>query len=405
MENESQAGYSREAKTAELKYELADQLQVDANELELKNPEQYLEGSRFLYFFTDRSFGKLSQSISKEQLRKESNATVIANNLGLETVSVHVPYTEIDENRAFFTLEKLDLSQGMLLPSVELIASIEGDELAAIAKSSAKTILSVSEKPIPNNLSNETLTRNDNRNTSPDGVKDMLGRATSRVLDSKLANFVSDTVGPTTVNGVEMSGYDQCAQLKDELINNIDILTNQWPETEEEYFVHNDASPNNMFYWQDKADPNNTRAMLLDFEHGGATHWPVLAMLTDVENFYGRLWPNPDLQTAFAKESLKLLADHCNTPEEVEDRKTIIRTAMIFGSFYLSSFPLAKAANMLELDGERDVEAVLAETKESAMARNLLGSLVENLAQLDEDCAQIINSMSADNLSSAQEQL
>ena len=122
------------------------------------------------------------------------------------------------------------------------------------------------------------------------------------------------------------------------------------------YFVHNDTSPNNTFF-----DTNKEEALLLDWEHAGTTHSLLLARYTDIGNFYGRCWPNQEIQKTFLKKIAELFDF-----KDADFAHRHLRGMIAFATLSLSR------------------QVMHPDHHEHQMAKVLLRELPENLAYIDE---------------------
>ncbi|HYT46273.1 MAG TPA: hypothetical protein VEP90_28345, partial [Methylomirabilota bacterium] len=136
----------------------------------------------------------------------------------------------------------------------------------------------------------------------------------------------------------------------------LEYLLNSEKNDRIEYFIHNDTTPNNVYF-------SNTRkeVLLLDFEHAAATSNLVLAQLTDLGNYYGRMWPNPAMQQEFLTTYLAQ-----STPETLDNNYWLLRATTVFGAMYLTKYGLKKGH------------------PENPMSVSLLRNLERNLASLDQ---------------------
>lgn len=100
--------------------------------------------------------------------------------------------------------------------------------------------------------------------------------------------------------------------------------------------------------------------LLLDFEHASASHNLFLAQVTDLGNYYGRMWPNPEMQREFLNGFLAQ-----STPETLDENYKLIRTTAVFGALFLAKYGMAP------------------DHGEHQMSVSLLGNLEQNLASLD----------------------
>ncbi len=316
----------------------------EPRKVQFENVTKFDTGRRFLYGFTapleasgSVGFVKMTRiedttsgSAKQEQLARESSALQVASALGIPTTPILHPYRE-EGAYALIHLEALDTEKGVLLTSPELIASANPEYGAWVADS----LSAISAQALPDNIDTALLKRTDGRNASKESFLGVFHEAYEKVLDS----LTND------------EDKQWLANIFAETITDITPMLESSEERDKEYFVHNDASPGNTFF-----DEEKNRALLLDFEHAGATHNKVLSWMTDMGNFYGRCWPNKEMQQAFVAR----LA-HNASPEDY----TKIKTVIIFGSLFLAKYATAP------------------DHRERRMYQALVGNLKENLAALD----------------------
>lgn len=110
------------------------------------------------------------------------------------------------------------------------------------------------------------------------------------------------------------------------------------------YFVHNDLSPGNV-YLPYRPIGNMDRVVVMDFEYAGYSHNQVLAAISEGGYFYGRCWPNPDVQTSFIQAYGEQLAKMGLPARE------IIIASIVFGVSILAYYaptPSSPEYNMTE---------------------------------------------------------
>lgn len=338
----------KEAQNFQLQNVIGRSLNREPSQVKLVNPDQFSEeGCRFLYGFTESKgeqpagFFKMAKTPeTKKQLEYENIGIKIASEIGIPTTSILQPYTDTQEGYGIIHVEKLDSENGIFLTSPELIAAAD----PKLGVTAAHALCASIEKEIPTDIDSTILKRGD-------------WRIDSIETFTKVWNEENDIVfNPNN----KFVGSEELMTIVDQTKVTIDPLINDYHNPNIEYFVHNDMALNNVFYGNDK------KITFLDFEHASVTHNQFLAQLTDLGNFYGRMWPNPEMQqefiTAFLQES---------AVDKREYNYQLIRASAVFGSMFLSKY------------------AMKSDHKEHLMSQSLLGNLKENLKKLDEKYKEI----------------
>ncbi len=332
-----------------LRSEAANALGLKPQSIELVNAVEFTEPekpARFLYGFTEADkeplkagFFKLSQPENNSQLERESAALTIANRVGIPTVGVLHPYQVTPEGNGLLHVDRLDGENGTVLTSPELIASAD----PRLGIRAALMLLQAGGREIPADMDSSLLKRGDWRNESPETFWKVWAEQNNIVFSPKNKPLVDKLIGTEKLQAI----VDQTRVAIEPEINARTNLNT-------EYFVHNDASPGNM-YFSDKGDSD----LLLDFEHAAASHNLTLSQLTDLGNFYGRLWPNPAMQQQLLTSYFE------NSPDSPEYNYKLLKTVVVFGSMFLSKYAMDPNHH------------------EHQMAISLLSSLEGNLASLD----------------------
>ncbi len=209
----------------------------------------------------------------------------------------------------------------------------------------AKTLCLFSGQEIPERVNHLVFKRGDWRNKSPRCFWQIWEKCRGRVFKQKFKEMVDDLIGAQKLKKIIRSAK-----------KDISSLFETKKETGKRYFVHNDASPSNMFFGHDG------KALLLDFEHAGVTRHQVLALITDLGNFSGRCWPNPKMQQEFLAECLKT-----KNLGSLKKRYKLIKGVLVFGTIFLAKYGM----------GTRQ--------KEHQMSVSLLENLEKALLRIDQE--------------------
>ena len=322
--------------------------------IEFGNFEKFADGkNRFLWGFTKAEDPSLTPGfikmgpVSNEEtsasnkeklddfLYREVKALETAQRMGVPSVKILQDFTITpDKKHALIHLEALDSNDGSALTSAEMIAAAD-PELGTWA---ATTLHDFAGREIPPNTETASWKRWDERNETPE-VFNQTWQADAQVV----------------LSGLKEKHRLRFAKVIEQVKQELDPVITASQTSDKEYLVHNDASPSNTFF-----NETTRQAILLDFERAGTTHNQSLAVLTDISTFYGRCWPNPNMQKAFIRQYLE-----SSPPEQRAKEYIQLKGAIVFGSIFFAKFAMDR------------------NHPEHTMAVGLLGSLEKNLAYLD----------------------
>jgi hypothetical protein len=286
-------------------------------------------------------FIKVCHENNRLQLAREALTANLAGELELPVISCLTPLTLLDNGDSLIELAVLNLENGDLLSNKELIAAVD----PVFGTRAAQTILSLYQKEIPTGIDTSVLKRDDERSHSLKTFQKIWQEQNGIVFDPQNQELVDELIGSNALKEIVDSTFADIRPLLEESENpNI------------EYLVHDDASPNNMFFNKDGS------VTILDWEYAGATHNFLLASITDLGNFYGRCWPNPEMQRNILSTILTF-----DKFDSLETKYKVAKTVAVFGSMYLSKYAMKR------------------DNGEHPMPRALLGNLLENLDYLSSE--------------------
>jgi hypothetical protein len=341
----------KEAQVFALKSTVARALQVTQQDVHLRNSDKFTERkSRFLYGSTEPSnqpagFFKMSQMPeTNRQLERESIGLAIAHRIGIPTVAIIHSYQHTPEGYGIIHVERLDAENGTILTSAELIAGAD----PIYGARAARAIASASGRKIPSDIDSSLLHRGDWRNQSPETFWRVWAKQNNIIFSPENTELVDSLIGT-----------ERLRTIVEDTRTAIEPLINSGTNPDVEYFVHNDTAPNNIFF-----SDTGENVLLLDFEHAAVTHNLVLAQLTDLGNYYGRMWANPNMQQEFLTTYLAQ-----STPETLEYNYQLLRATAVFGAMYLAKYGMRSGH------------------PEHAMSVSLLRNLENNLTRLDQQYA------------------
>lgn len=340
-----------------LGHSIAELLGIDFGSVELKNPEDFLNGSRYLHGFSNLPDGMggfikaTSIPENKERLRREVSDVLGESGIGVREVKVLGGYQETTGGIGVIHLERMDIENGTILATSELIAAEE----PIYGVLAAETIFHLSGREIPKHPDSLLLKRDDYRNASAVSFWSCWKNQTDIVMDPKF----DEIRGPLADREVLNKIVTEAEQTLRPFIND--------SSTEgKEYFVHNDMSPGNMFFPKDCL-MRPIPGIFLDFEYAGAVKNRLLALMTDLGNYYGRLWPNPSMQQEYLPALLKIPLDDDRLGLDLETRYNLVKSIAVFGAMALSKF------------------AMDPNHREHSMTKSLLRNLIPNLTQLEKE--------------------
>ncbi len=303
--------------------------------------------ARFLYGFTEpgeqqaeAGFFKMSRPENNVQLMRESAGLAIAARIGIPTVRILHPFQTTPEGNGILHVERLDGETGTILTSPELIAAAD----PRYGVRAALAFLRAGGRIIPIDIDSSPLKRGDWRNESSETFWKVWGEQNGVVFSPENAELVD-----------RLTGTEKLRKIVDQTRTEIEPEIAAGTNPDAEYFVHNDAAPNNTFF-----SDIDDEVLFLDFEHAAASHNPTLAQLTDLGNYYGRLWPNPEMQQQFLISYIEQ-----STANSVDYNYKLLKAVVVFGAMYLAKY------------------AMRSDNGEHPMAVSLLKNLEGNLSILD----------------------
>lgn len=342
----------KEAQVFSLKSIAARNLGITPQDIHLVNAESFMERRRrFLYGFTEQAgqalgFFKMSQTPEhNRQLERESIGIAIAHRIGIPTVGIIHPFQNTSEGYGILHVKQLDTENGTILTSSEYVARLEELRARELGARAAIALADAGGREIPSDIDSSILNREDWRNQSPETFWRVWEEQNNIVFSPKYTALVNS-----------LFRAEKLQTIVNETRTAIEPLINSGTNLKFEYFVHNDVTPNNMFFSDIRED-----VLLLDFEHAAAAHNLVLARLTDLGNYYGRMWPNPVMQQEFLTTYLAQ-----STPRALDYNYHLLRATAVFGTMYLTKYGLKKGH------------------PENPMSISLLRNLERNLASLDQ---------------------
>jgi hypothetical protein len=267
---------------------------------------RYLRG--YVEFDDNQSgFFKMSPCVADqcEGLQRESEAVGFASFLGIPSVRLVHPYSESVQGFGSILFERLLETKGKLFRTNSDLNNADPDLGSRVAKLFHAYMVPV----VPNDVDSSFLKRDDPRNMS--------ARSFWNVWEDKLLCFQNRSLQ----YGLEFEGIrKEAADVQGELHEFVEEADN----STQEYFVHNDFVPKNMYFWNDPLERGDIT--VFDYDRAGATRNKVLAQITDISNFYRGCGLNNDMRMKF----VTTLLDSTDEIYRVNMRK-VLKTAMVFG--------------------------------------------------------------------------
>lgn len=285
------------------------------------NAQSYLAGSeRFLLGYVRhpewRTGGFLKMAVGDttpgEELRREAQVTALASTLGIRSVKVLQQYTESDNGLGLVVFERLKQRECRLFFSklqLDRVHPMIGRRVAAAFADDAL-------KQIPTDQDTSFLQRHDPRNENAASFFNLWHGCEHRLFAERFpVTYVLNTEQTSglrrivtrarrkTVDKIEASDCDQV-----------------------EKFVHNDYALTNLgLHRRRKLD--GPEITVLDYEHGGSSRNFVLALITDVADFYRSCGVNNELRMQFILELMNIWKK-----SQLEYGNDILSAAMVFGT-------------------------------------------------------------------------
>lgn len=283
---------------------------------------------RFAYGLTNVGFFKIAierkDTKINRQLRRESLSQELALDLGIPTLKILKHYTLTASGHGILYLERLNLKNGILMEGKDGVRNAPPEIGARVAKViDLVSGIEISKNSDPKEI--RFLKRTDKRSKSPEVYWKFRKYNIRRVLAKKQR--------PWRNKLIEENKLRRIIQDSEELFS---PYVDQDDDPSTEYFIHNDMSTQNVFVPNPPDSPDG-QVLFLDFEHSGATSNRTLARLTDFNNFYGRCWPNPEMQRQFITTYLRE-----SKVEDIKYRYALMKETAVFGTIFLSRFGMNK---------------------------------------------------------------
>ncbi len=295
-------------------------------------------------------FMKLAVADTKpgEELRREAQATALAGSLGVRSVQVLQPYTESSDGLGIVVFERLKKETCRLFSSKSQLARVHPATGRRVAAAFAGDVL----KPIPKDQDTSFLERNDPRNENATSFFDTWYGCERRLFAKRLpAADMPYRLGAPDLRKI-------LAQVRRNVGDEIEAGDHDTVEK----FVHNDYALTNLGLHRRRGH-GGPGITVLDYEHAGASKNTVLALITDVADFYRSCGVNNELRMQFIFELLDIWKK-----SELEHGHDILSAAMAFGTLLHSG---SAQKNRLRPDHHEHGEAM-----------DLLTTLPDNIRRL-----------------------
>ena len=344
----------RQGEIFSLKNNIADVLNLTPTSIDLKNADDYLDGkSRYLYGFTepeltDSSTERLTPGFFKvakdpqeiKKLQRESTATTVARAIGIAEVEVLNPYQDIPDGQGIVHLESLNSEDGIFF--TKTLSPISAADPIYGARF-AKAYIGMGELVVPTNIDSALLRRDEPKNISLETFLRRYAEFEAIIFDKENKNLLDKLIGE-----------EDLSTIIDEAKLTVEPYIVAAQDPDREFFVHGDMDLYNAFFY------TNGDIKLIDFEYSGATHNSFLAKLSDVGNFYGRLWSNTEMQQGFLTTYLE------SSSNSLDHTYQLLKACVVFGSIGLAKYAMSP------------------DHPEHDMTVALLGSIKGNLELLDQ---------------------
>lgn len=298
---------------------LSTALNIPVEQLDIKNEQDFVNGlARHLFIVTPTSFIKGAKDPHQILLLKhEAAATDIVDRIGIPTRSVKRIIPGVDGEILLVEFVALDMERGLILEHNEDVVGLD----QRFGKIYAEVVLGLIGREIPQAISVASMAKPNWKNVFPTFIEEFERRATN------VRNFLVEG----RARGIELTEKEL-----DSYLQYFSVVLMPRIQSDEslnkKYFVHNDLGPNQI-YFRDQENPDQG-VLLLDFEYSTAVTNQLLGKITDLGNFYSRLWSNPTLQRDFVWNCLR--APRAGRTEQ----ERLLAGAMIFSTVALSNYGL-----------------------------------------------------------------
>lgn len=285
------------------------------------NAQGYLAGSeRFLLGhlrhpdWATGGFFKMAvgTSASGEELRREAQVTALAGAMGIRSVNVLQPYTESDEGLGLVVFERLKQRACRLFSSKTQLDRVHPKTGRRVAMAFAGDAL----KQIPANQDTSFLQRHDPRNKNASTFFDLWHGCERRLFAKRLPVVYV----PYLERAPDLRRI--VTRVRKSVVDEIEAGDRELAEK----FVHNDYALTNLGLAR-RRKPNEAGITVLDYEHSGASRNSVLALITDVADFYRSCGVNNELRMQFVLELMNIWKQ-----SQLEHGNDILAAAMTFGT-------------------------------------------------------------------------
>lgn len=307
---------------------LASSLNIPAEELDVRNEDDFLSGSaRYLYIVTPSSFIKGAYDPAQVKLLKhEIASTKIAIKIGIPSRAVKKEIFEPNYGVTLVEYEALDVKNGLMLERNEDISGLD----ISFGLTYAQVIVDLLGREIDQDIDTSAMRPTTWQNNWENFIQEFYRPSADKVL-----NYISSSQ-PRDIT-LSLEKLEKYLSFFESVI--VPML--RLAETPgKQFFVHKDLGPSQI-YFQSRSNVSKGY-LLLDFEYSTAVNNRSLGELIDLGNFYGRLWSYPRLQQAFLRGYLDLAG------EEYEYRATLLKGAIIGFTIDLSSKALDISSGQYE---------------------------------------------------------
>ncbi len=246
------------------------------------------------------------------ELKRESDATLFARRLGIPSVRVLREYTETGEGLGVVVFERLLKRRHRLFVSKKQLKNVHPNVGRVVAGAFIRDALKV----VPPDEDSAFLVRSDQRNAGAKGFVSLWGTLERSVFGTRLpASYLGSVIEAGKLRRI-------LARIRHHVMDEIELADTSVTEK----FVHNDYALTNLGMTR-RVQPVLSEVTVLDYEHAGATRNAVLALITDIADFYRSCSTNNELRMQF----IVTIMDKWRQ-SQIERAQDILSAAIAFGT-------------------------------------------------------------------------
>lgn len=330
---------------------LAKKLKITPDNISFINGKNFIkQNQRYLYTlvesFNDKpAFVKVASPNYRKKLCREYLNLALALRLNLTDLNVLYPYKSLNTQYSFYVREQIDLNKAIILSDIPMIVKAD----PVLGKIAGHFLAKFAGKmTVPEDFSLPIVESRENINKSVSSFWRMWDKNNQIFFTQENLEEIKKNIDLDYLLNLVRSSKKETKK-----------FLNDFHRTEEKYFAHNDLAPSNIYYIKKGIDDYSVA--LLDFEHSGVTYCSFLAQVSDLGNFYGRLWPNPRMQKEYVIACTEELSPLSH------ENYLAIKISIIFTTIHFARFQFESPSHI-----------------HTKMSKSLLKNLEKNLKILED---------------------